>query len=136
MHASLPDTTPCFLSCLSTSARCLSTPGRSDAQHLCTAGLPELLAAQLQAPASLTDADAMLQCQAAVGCILCDHCHSKCMLTRLHYHVCLSQPNDCGPMYTSIGDGGNIEGLYKTFIDQQPQNACEWEVPCPPHPPA
>ncbi|KAL4420451.1 hypothetical protein ABPG75_010107 [Micractinium tetrahymenae] len=33
------------------------------------------------------------------------------------------QPDPCGPMYTLIGDGGNIEGLYRTFIDAQPQPA-------------
>ena len=28
------------------------------------------------------------------------------------------QPNTCGPFYITIGDGGNIEGLYKEFVDQ------------------
>ncbi|PRW44351.1 purple acid phosphatase 23 isoform X1 [Chlorella sorokiniana] len=31
------------------------------------------------------------------------------------------QKDVCGPQYTLIGDGGNVEGLYKTFIDTQPQ---------------
>ncbi|PSC76955.1 purple acid phosphatase 15 isoform X2 [Micractinium conductrix] len=31
--------------------------------------------------------------------------------------------DDCGPVYTLIGDGGNVEGLYKDFIDAQPQPA-------------
>ena len=28
--------------------------------------------------------------------------------------------DDCGPAYITVGDGGNIEGLYKLFIDNAP----------------
>lgn len=28
------------------------------------------------------------------------------------------QANECGPVHITVGDGGNIEGLYKDFIDQ------------------
>jgi len=30
------------------------------------------------------------------------------------------EPNSCGPIYISVGDGGNVEGLYKQFVDQDP----------------
>ncbi len=29
------------------------------------------------------------------------------------------QPDMCGPMYVTIGDGGNLEGPYRSFIDEQ-----------------
>ena len=29
-------------------------------------------------------------------------------------------PDTCGPIYISVGDGGNVEGLYKQFVDQAP----------------
>lgn len=36
--------------------------------------------------------------------------------------VCTSQVDECGPVHITIGDGGNIEGLYKDYIDElQPQ---------------
>lgn len=31
----------------------------------------------------------------------------------------------CGPMYTCIGDGGNMEGLARWFIDDQPPAYCD-----------
>lgn len=31
------------------------------------------------------------------------------------------QPNACGAIYTTIGDGGNIEGIYRDYIDVQPR---------------
>ena len=30
------------------------------------------------------------------------------------------EPNECGPMYINIGDGGNREGL-NDFLDPQPE---------------
>jgi hypothetical protein len=30
------------------------------------------------------------------------------------------EPNSCGPVYMSVGDGGNVEGLYEKFVDQDP----------------
>lgn len=29
----------------------------------------------------------------------------------------LLQVDDCGPMYLTVGDGGNLEGIYKDFVD-------------------
>ena len=26
--------------------------------------------------------------------------------------------DQCGPVHITMGDGGNVEGLYKTFVDQ------------------
>jgi len=28
--------------------------------------------------------------------------------------------NDCGPMYLTVGDGGNIEGIYMDYVDLAP----------------
>lgn len=30
------------------------------------------------------------------------------------------QPDTCGPIYMTVGDGGNLEGLYKQYVDQAP----------------
>jgi hypothetical protein len=35
--------------------------------------------------------------------------------------VTLPQVDTCGPVYISVGDGGNIEGLNKEFIDKEGQ---------------
>lgn len=48
---------------------------------------------------------------------------SGCVLPRrvTHCHVvCRGEPNECGPMYINIGDGGNREGL-NDFLDPQPE---------------
>lgn len=30
------------------------------------------------------------------------------------------EPNTCGPIYVTVGDGGNVEGLYRQFVDEAP----------------
>ncbi|KAI8108135.1 hypothetical protein M9434_006165 [Picochlorum sp. BPE23] len=30
------------------------------------------------------------------------------------------KPNTCGPLYMTVGDGGNLEGLYKQYVDEAP----------------
>lgn len=32
--------------------------------------------------------------------------------------------NDCGTVHITVGDGGNVEGLYTTFVDQLPATNC------------
>lgn len=35
----------------------------------------------------------------------------------------VTQVDECGPVHITVGDAGNLEGIDKTFIDQQPQPA-------------
>lgn len=30
------------------------------------------------------------------------------------------EPNSCGPIHIAMGDGGNVEGLYTQYVDQDP----------------
>ena len=32
--------------------------------------------------------------------------------------------DDCGTVHITMGDGGNVEGLYTTFVDQLPATNC------------
>lgn len=37
---------------------------------------------------------------------------------------CMAAVNPCGPVYITVGDGGNTEGLSRFFIDEDPQPYC------------
>lgn len=41
------------------------------------------------------------------------------LLLLLHAAVCSApQVNECGPVFLTVGDGGNIEGIYKDYVDR------------------
>jgi hypothetical protein len=40
----------------------------------------------------------------------CDRAINKLLLTL--------QVDECGPVYLTVGDGGNIEGIYKDYVDR------------------
>ncbi|KAL6998072.1 putative purple acid phosphatase 20 [Sarracenia purpurea var. burkii] len=54
---------------------------------------------------------------ARVDVVFAGHVHAYERFTRVYKE----QPNDCGPIFITIGDGGNREGLASTYIDPQPK---------------
>ncbi|CAK7339625.1 unnamed protein product [Dovyalis caffra] len=55
--------------------------------------------------------------QARVDVVFAGHVHAYERFTRVYQ----DKPNNCGPVYINIGDGGNREGLANDYIDPKPE---------------
>lgn len=55
--------------------------------------------------------------QARVDVVFAGHVHAYERFTRVYK----DEPNNCGPLYITIGDGGNREGLATDYIDPKPE---------------
>lgn len=48
-------------------------------------------------------------------CTFCTNCTLLCLFVD---DLPTMQVDECGPVYLTVGDGGNIEGIYKDYVDR------------------